>query len=186
MSLHASNAETEARLRRQRRWSSMASFAIGGLVLALVMLTMALILLTPMFRDTPTIVTYQSPNSLDEQPDPQQRLTQHRSKPSSPSSSMARVIAANTSSPTAIPVPEINVDSVAETFGTGDDFGDGWDGAGDGGFGGGGTSFFQQKVSAQRVAYVIDYSASMKSGGRETLMRNELTKSVGRLTGGMA
>ena len=60
----------------------MANFAIGGLVLALVMLTMALILLTPMFRDTPTIVTYQSPNSLDEQPDPQQRLTQHRSKPS--------------------------------------------------------------------------------------------------------
>lgn len=186
MSLHANNEQTEARLQRQRLASSLASFAIGGLVVALIMLIMALILLTPIFRETPTIVTYQGTNSKDEQPDQQKRLTQQRSKPSSPSSAMARVIAANTTSPTAIPVPELDVDAVSETFGTGDDFGDGW-GFGDGGdgWGGGGTTFFQQKVRAQRVAYVIDYSASMKKDVREELMRAELKKSVEKLTPGM-
>jgi hypothetical protein len=186
MSLHANNEETEAQVHRQRVTSTIASFVIGGLVVALLMLIMALILLSPIFRETPTIVTYQSPNSQDEQPDPAKRLTQQRSKPSAPSSAMARVIAANTTSPTAIPIPEIDVDAVSETFGTGDDFGDGW-GFGDGGdgWGGGGTTFFQQKVRAQRVAYVIDYSASMKGQGRESLMRAELKKSVEKLTPGM-
>ena len=41
-------------------------------------------------------------------------------------------------------------------------------------------------MQAQRVAYVIDYSASMKGQGREKLMRNELTKSVEKLTAGMS
>jgi len=186
MSLHANNEETEARVQRQRLTSSVASFVIGGLVVALLMLVMALILLSPIFQETPTIVAYQSPNSKDEQLDPQKRLSQHRSKPSAPSSAMSRVIAANTASPTAIPVPELDVDAVSETFGTGDDFGDGW-GFGDGGdgWGGGGTTFFQQKVRAQRVAYVIDYSASMKKDERESLMRGELKKSVEKLMPGM-
>ena len=79
---------------------------------------------------------------------------------------MSRVIAANTASPTAIPVPELDVDAVSAAFGTGDDFGDGWGfGDGDGFGGGGGTSFFQQKVQAQRVAYVIDYSAVDEGAG---------------------
>ncbi|MGC4013699.1 MAG: vWA domain-containing protein [Luteolibacter sp.] len=41
--------------------------------------------------------------------------------------------------------------------------------------------FFNQKVDAQRVAYVIDYSASM-TGKREKLMRKELSASVKALS----
>jgi len=41
--------------------------------------------------------------------------------------------------------------------------------------------FFNQKVDAQRVAYVIDYSASM-TGKRERLMRKELSASVNALS----
>ncbi|MFD0894344.1 hypothetical protein KBB96_06765 [Luteolibacter ambystomatis] len=41
--------------------------------------------------------------------------------------------------------------------------------------------FFNQKVEAQRVAYVIDYSASM-TGKREKLMRKELAASVSGLS----
>lgn len=67
MSLHASNPETEARLHKQRVRSSVASFLIGGLVLALLMIIMALILLVPLLKETPTIVTYQGATSLDEQ-----------------------------------------------------------------------------------------------------------------------
>ncbi|MFT6864093.1 MAG: guanyl-specific ribonuclease Sa [Akkermansiaceae bacterium] len=47
-------------------------------------------------------------------------------KPLAPSSSQSRVIAANTASPSAIPVPEINMPSPSQDFGDGDDFGDGW------------------------------------------------------------
>lgn len=49
---------------------------------------------------------------------------------------MAKVIAANTTSPTAIPVPEIEVPVPSAEFGDGDDFGAGWGSGGDGGGGG--------------------------------------------------
>jgi len=95
-------------------------------------------------------------------------------KPSAPSSSMAKVIAANTVSTTAIPVPEIDVPEPST------DFGDGW---GDGGFGGGpgASSFFGQVINGKRILYVIDFSASMK-GDRQRLMRKELADSVYRLS----
>jgi len=44
-----------------------------------------------------------------------------------------------------------------------------------------GAIFFNQKVKADRIAYVIDFSLSMK-GKREKLMRQELEKSVRALT----
>ena len=50
---------------------------------------------------------------------------------------MSKVIAANTSSPTAIPIPEIDVPDPSTDFGDGNDFGDGW-GVGDGSGAGGG------------------------------------------------
>lgn len=62
-------------------------------------------------------------------------------KPAAQSSSMAKVIAANTHSNTAIPLPEIKAPDPAIDFGDGDDFGDGWGNdapiAGDGGGGSG-------------------------------------------------
>lgn len=54
------------------------------------------------------------------------------------------------------------------------------DGMGVGGFGSG-TVFFGQEMKAKRIAYVIDYSSSMK-GKREELMRAELEKSVRKLS----
>lgn len=57
-----------------------------------------------------------------------------------------------------------------------------------GGFGAGGLGqgivFFDQKVDAGRVAYVIDYSGSMR-GKREKLMRAELSRSVTALSPAM-
>ncbi|MCP5536840.1 MAG: von Willebrand factor type A domain-containing protein [Akkermansiaceae bacterium] len=56
-------------------------------------------------------------------------------KPSSPSSSMARVIASNTNSPAAVPVPSVDmpIPEPSPDFGNGEDFGDGWgSGAADG------------------------------------------------------
>lgn len=50
-------------------------------------------------------------------------------KPSAPSSAMSKAIAANTTSPVAIPVPEVDSAVPAHQFGDGDDFGNGWGGA---------------------------------------------------------
>lgn len=66
--------------------------------------------------------------------------------------------------------------------------GSGATGAGGGmanGFGGGGAGkailFFNQQVRAQNIAYVIDFSRTMK-GKREKLMRDELSKSIAQLS----
>jgi hypothetical protein len=183
MSLHAIKPETEARLRQQRRLSFISSTVIGFLVVILVLLILSFLLLTPLFKETPTIVTYQAqPPAEEELADRKIRDSVER-KPAAPASAMARVIAANTQAPVAVPVSDTAVTTPSVDFGDGDDFGNGWGGGGDGT--GGGATFFNQRVKAQRVAYVIDYSQSMK-GPREKLMRNELRKSVGGLLPGMS
>ena len=96
---------------------------------------------------------------------------------------MAKVIAANTVSPTAVPVPEVYTPVESVDFGDGDDFGAGW-GSGGGSDGGGGTNFFGQKSSADRVAFVIDYSLSMRAQDRVGIMKTELSKSLKDLTPG--
>jgi len=53
-------------------------------------------------------------------------------QPAAPSASMAKVVAANTTSHMAVPVPENGTSSPSTDFGDGDDFGSGW---GSGGFG---------------------------------------------------
>ena len=168
---------------RQRRKASVTSVVVAFLVVALMMLILALVLLPSWLKEETVMVSYQMPVSMDEQLQ-KKTFSQARSKPSAPSAAMTKVIAANTTSPLAIPVPETEFVEPSLDFGTGDDFGAGWgSGSGDG-FGGGGTTFFNQKVTAERVVYVIDYSASMR-GERERLMRNELAKSVGQVKLGM-
>lgn len=149
------------------------------------MLILSLMLLSPLFKETPTIVTYESNLTEETQLEEKKLPVSMERKPSSPSSSMAKVITANTDSPMAVPVPDVEVTVPSMDFGDGDGFGNGW-GSGDGfGSGGGGASFFNQKVKADRVAYVIDYSQSM-TGARDKLMRKELVKSVNGLTPGIS
>ncbi|MEM9235331.1 MAG: prenyltransferase/squalene oxidase repeat-containing protein, partial [Verrucomicrobiota bacterium] len=82
-----------------------------------------------------------------------------------PSSSMAKVIAANTTSPTAVPVPEVDVPEPSTDFGDGDDFGDGW---GSGGDGGGGGGFGNIPATMQKRCSPEDRMARLlESGGTE-------------------
>ncbi len=150
----------------------------------LVMLLLSLVLLSPIAKETPVIVSYQGPVA-DETRLEKKEVSQSRAKPSAPASASTRAIAADVASPVSIPVPDIEVTEPTLEFGSGDDFGDGW-GSGDGdGFGaGGGTTFFNQKIKAERIVFVIDYSLSMR-GEREELMRKELEKSVEGLTPGI-
>jgi hypothetical protein len=138
MSLHAElSPEALARLKAQRRNSTISSVIISILVLVLIGLVFGFILLPGMFKETPTIVTYQG-SQIDETKVEQKKLNNavHR-KPSAPSASQAKVIASSVASPVAVPVPDVDVPDPSVDFGDGDDFGDGWGSGGDGGGGGG-------------------------------------------------
>lgn len=184
MSFQSLNSTTAADLvlARQRRNTTISSLLIALLMMALILVILAIIFTAIKEEEIPTIVSYTAA-SVDEEviEKPVQKTSVSR-KPSAPSSSMARVIASNTTSPTAIPVPEFETPESLD-FGNGEDFGDGW-GDEDWGDGGGSTTFFGQKVSAERIAYVIDYSLSMKSENREKLMRDELKDSLEKMLPG--
>lgn len=138
MSLHAQlSPEAQARLQAQRRNSTISSVIISILVLVLVCLALAFVFLDPFVKETPVIVSYQGTIPQDEQIEVKKMNNSVERKPSAPSSSMAKVIAAATTSPTAVPVPEIDVPDPSMDFGNGDDFGDGWGSGGEGGGGGG-------------------------------------------------
>jgi hypothetical protein len=183
MSIHVKlSPEAQSRLAAQRRNSSIGSGVIALLVVIILGLVMGFFLLPNISKEVPVIVTYAS--SLEEETKVEEKKVTNKvqRKPSSPSSSMAKVIAANTVANVSIPVPDNVVAVEALDFGDGNDFGTGW---GDSDFGsGGGASFFNQSVKANRIAYVIDYSLSMK-GEREKLMRKELSKSISGLGGGV-
>ena len=184
MSLQSLNSVTNAQLilARQRRNSTISSLVIALLVMILLAVLLAIILMKIEKEEIPTIISYSAATSEDDVIEKPVQKTNVSRKPSAPSSSMARVIASTTATPTAVPVPEFETPE-AQDFGNGDDFGDGWgdEGWGDGG---GSTTFFGQKVSAERIAYVIDYSLSMKSQNREKLMREELHNSLEKMLPG--
>ena len=172
--------DTADALKRQRRMASVTSLVIAILVVALVAIVLALFLL-PAFRlEVAPIVAYSAEVEEEEVVEQPEVTPQVQRQPAAPSSTMAKVIATSVPSPTAVPVPETDTPDPSMEFGDGDDFGEGW-GEGSGSGLGGGTSFFGVASRAERIAYVIDYSASMRGQGREELMRKELIRSVDRI-----
>lgn len=160
MSIHAQlSSEALQRLQQQRRNSTISSFVVSILFVVLLALILGFFLLPNISKEIPVIVTYAS--NLDEEDEVQQKkvTTKVMRKPSSPSSSMAKVIAANTQSPTSIPVPDQIVNTPSLDFGDGDDFGAGWgDGSGTGGGGGfaGIPATMQKRCSpADRMARLL-------------------------------
>ena len=184
MSIHAElSAEAQERLKKQKRVSTISSFLIAMMSIVLVALVLGYFILPNLGKEEVQIVTYKSNSVDDDEPVAEKVKTNVQRKPTAPSSSPVKTIVATTTSATSIPTVD-SVETVqALEFGDGDDFGTGW---GDGtDFGsGGGASFFNQKVKASRIAYVIDYSRSMTRLGRNELMRKELTKSVKGLSPG--
>ena len=138
MSIHAQiSEEAQARLNTQKRNSTISSIVISVLVIVLIFLVLGIFLLPKIVKETPTIVTYSA--SLNDETEINQTKVnnQIQRKPSAPTNSMTKVIAANSSSPTAIPVPDVDVVTPSADFGDGEDFGGGWGEAGDTGSGGG-------------------------------------------------
>jgi hypothetical protein len=133
MSLHAQlSPEAAAQLVIQRRNSTVSSILISILAIVLIGLIMAFILLPSLFIGPDTRVIY---NPRKEDP-PEHKLKEVNTKvqrnPSAPSSARTYVFAVNIPSPTPIPVPDVRNPNPSDTFGSGDDFGKGWGGPGDG------------------------------------------------------
>jgi len=138
MSLHAQlSPEAQARLAAQRRTSTITSLIIALLSMVLIGVILLIITMALNVKEIPQIVSYSGVQDDDDSIKQKKVQTQVERKPAAPSSSMSKVIAANTASPTAVPVPEIDVPEVQTDFGDGNDFGDGW-GDGDGTGAGGG------------------------------------------------
>lgn len=138
MSLHAQlSPEAQARLAAQRRTSTITSLIIAILVMVLLGVILLIIALASNVKEIPQIISYVGTPDTEETITKKKVQTNVQRKPSAPSSSMAKVIASNTTSPTAIPVPDFEVPTVSTDFGDGDGFGDGWGSGNDSGSGSG-------------------------------------------------
>jgi len=127
MSLHAQlSPEALARLHAQQRNSTITSLIIAILVVCLIGIILLWILLPPIDNFTPEIVSYQAGAEEEEKQEKREMNRVVERKPSAPSTEMAKVIAANTQSPTAIPIPEMDVPDPSTDFGDFEDFSDTW------------------------------------------------------------
>ena len=166
MSLHAQlSPEAAARLAAQKRTSTITSLIIALLLMVLVGIILTIIAFASPTNITPQIISYSGTPESEENLQQKKVQTQVERKPSAPSASMSKVIAANTSSPTAIPVPEIDVPEPSTDFGDGNDFGDGW-GNGDGSGAGGGFGNIPSSMK-KRCSKADRLQRLTSSGGTE-------------------
>ena len=173
MSLHAQlSPEAQERLHAQRRNSTISSILISILVIVLIGLILAFIFLPSLFLESPPIVTYNAGIPEDEQLEKKEINNQIKRQPSAPSSSMAKVIASTTPSPTAIPVPEIDVPNPSTDFGSGDDFGDGWGGTG------GGSGFANIPATMRKRCSEADRLARLSANGGNKECEEAVLKSL--------
>ncbi len=127
MSLHAQlSQEALQALRRQQRNSTILSIVTAALTIVLIGLILGFFLLDNFIRETPTIVTYAATLEEETPDDSPKVTTQIQRIPSSSSSVQNKVIASSLASPTAIPVPEIEIITPSATFGDTDDSGFGF------------------------------------------------------------
>lgn len=139
MSLHIQlSPQAIEKLHKDRRRATIFSIVLSFTVVTLILVVLGMFLLPGIVKESPTIVTYESPEIVDEPLDNKRVTTTIPRKPSAPANAITRVIASANQSPMAIPVPDVDVTIAAPEFGDGHDFGGGWGNAGDFGIGGAG------------------------------------------------
>ncbi len=177
MSIHAQlSPEAQAALAAQKRTSTISALIISVLAFGLVILILMVIALTVNLKSPPEIISYSPGISDEEEIDRPEMTNQVERKPSSPSSSMAKVIASASSSPTAVPVPDIEITEPSLDFGNGDDFGEGWgDGDGDGSGGGG---FGNLPSTVKKRCSKEDRLARLNSNGGNVQCEEAVMKSL--------
>ena len=94
--------------------------------MALIGLILAVILMTVNPVGQPSLVSYLGVSEPEQKIKQPKIQTNVQRKPAAPSMAAAKILVANTESPTSIPVPQIEVEEVSIDIGVGDDFGAGW------------------------------------------------------------
>jgi len=132
MSIHAQiSEEAQARLRAQKRNSTISSIVVSLLVVAVIFLVLGIFLLPSIIKETPTIsVQYSASTSEEAEVKEQPKSKQIEKKPAAPAAAISRVITSNTASATSIPVPDVDFSAPSVDFGDAQDFGVGWGDAG--------------------------------------------------------
>jgi hypothetical protein len=176
----------DAYLRQRQRRSVFVSVIIAFLSLILVMLLLALFVLPALLVETPAFVTYETSTTDSEELDVKKVRTNIEIKPSSPTVSIAKVIAADTSSPVAVPVPDFAVSTPSVNFGDSEDFGGDWGESGFDAGSGRGISFFGLKKQPKSIVLVFDISGSMvvppKSPKTYEALEEEIVNTISSLT----
>lgn len=152
MSLHVHlSEEAEARLKAQKRNSTISSILASIMVISAICLILGIFLLPSIVKETPTLVTYTASSSEDTEIQEKKTSQKIEQKPAAPASAVSKVITSNSASATAIPVPDVDFSAPSADFGDAQDFGTGW---GDSGFAAGGSfgripSAMRERCSAQ-------------------------------------
>jgi len=181
MSIHIPlTPEASAQLRAQQRQSSLSSLAITGLTLTLLGLLLYFYLFKPDPINGTSFLIYESSQAdevLTETPKP---LVIRRS-PEAAISQLSKVILSPARSAVSLPLMTMSSPAPSSDFTDANDFGQAWE---TGDSPNGSVKFFNQTIKGKRMAFVIDYSASMR-GPRDELMRQELANSLDSLSHGM-
>ncbi len=179
---------TQAKAKKKNR--TVAVFCAGVLHALIILLCLFWILKPGPLPEPTVIMSLKAPEDLKEQIEKKAIAQYLPQRPSSSSASRANVIAANTTSPLAVPVVEIE-EVTDDILGAGDSFGmgSGW-GDGMGGGGGGSVRFFGDEKQAKRVCYIVDFSYSMGSTNvdgdtRQAVLKRELKESIKKLAPSM-
>ena len=170
-------------MKKQKTKSTVVSLLISLVAIALLGTVLGLLTILIPQEEKEVIISYQAPAVEEDTTNEPKVRVQQRQLPTPPSAASAVANVITTTAPTSVSIPDTNQMTNVESpdFGSMDDFGMGF------GFEeamSATTSFFGSKVSGSRIAFVIDYSFSMKGKGRDVLMRSELTSSIEKLEGG--
>lgn len=174
----------------QKKNRAVAVFFAGVLHALVILLCLFWILKPGPLPEPSVIMSMKAPEDLREQIEKKTIAQYLPQRPSSSSASRASVIAANTTSPLAVPIVEVE-EVTDDILGAGDSFGmgSGW-GDGMGGGGGGSVRFFGDEQQAKRVCYIVDFSFSMGSQNIEgerrlDMLKRELIESIENLAPSM-
>ena len=188
MAIHISNPELEAKLAAQRRNSTIASLVVGLLIMLLLALIFYLVGISIFSEKAEPMVAFTEEGIEEEEVEQEKIKPEVMKKPAAASSNMSAVVTAHVASEFSLPNPDIAVDNLAVDFGESEGFGAGWGGGSGDGFGSGGAgafSFMGSKMSGERICFVMDYSNSMKGGGKIELLKAELAKTLKGLPDGV-
>lgn len=165
---------------RRNNGAKSASLLIALAINGLLMVLLAIWTISSFAPEEVELVVAAAPSQSSNQIDKKEFQQKQKAKPTPASSSQAPpVITSSVANPNATFV--VKSETPTDHFGIGTGFGAGAGFGSGSGAGGGSVGFFGSRSSAERVVFIIDVSASL-SNPQFDLIKEELTKSLKKLS----